>query len=287
MQMNEMSPPAPWRNTRGKVQAARLRAGGGRAGQPAKRHTAGWQRRQSSPPTVPPAPQGLFITRGGSPEQVTAGPRPVVPTAPAQRRLARHAAAAQAEAATATPPATPPACASSSAALEAWGELASDGGTSCQNRCSALDQSARMALPLAEPANRGRRGGGGGAAQRPRREEASPNAACCWCQSHAASTPCSTATARCLHPRSRLQGRLCAHMRLDQAIPGHQPNKPSHPCSCQAQTARTGALHVRLNQAAQVGLARRRLHALDGHNLAIDQGGEVAWGWEGGGGSGG
>ena len=38
---------------------------------------------------------------------------------------------------------------------------------------------------------------------------------------------------------------------------------------------------MRLDQAAQVRLARRRLHALDGHNLRVDQGGEVAW-WEGG-----
>lgn len=61
-------------------------------------------------------------------------------------------------AATATPPTTP-LPAASSAALLAWGVLDSEGGTSCQNFCSELDQSPRMALPLAEP-GRGRAGGG-------------------------------------------------------------------------------------------------------------------------------
>lgn len=116
------------RNTRGRVQAARLRAD--------KLGSHGGTTQGAAPrrPTVPPG----------------ANPQP-----PHQQPVRRGA---HADAATATPPATPPACAASSAALEAWGELASEGGTSCQNFCSALDQSARMALPLAEPAGRGRQG---------------------------------------------------------------------------------------------------------------------------------
>lgn len=52
--------------------------------------------------------------------------------------------------------------------------------------------------------------------------------------------------------------------------------------------ARTGALHVRLNQAAQLRLARARLQPLNGHDLGVDAVREVAWraGGEGGGGGG-
>ncbi len=100
-------------------------------------------------PQAMPLPPGLFIHLGSS------HPKRVTQDWPRHRQTAFAAQAAQADAATATPPATLPACAASSAALEAWGELASEGGTSCQNFCSELDQSARMALPLAEPAGGG------------------------------------------------------------------------------------------------------------------------------------
>lgn len=73
---------------------------------------------------------------------------------------------------------------------------------------------------------------------------------------------------------------LCQAGRLKVYEHRFQTRKP-------AVAARTGALHVRLDQAAQVRLACRRLHALDGHNLRVDEGGEVAWQGEEGQGCGG
>jgi hypothetical protein len=62
---------------------------------------------------------------------------------------------------------------------------------------------------------------------------------------------------------------------------GLQPGLPLIPTSSSKAAVHchpTCALDVRLNQAAQLRLARPRLHALHSHDLRVHQAGEVAWG---------
>jgi hypothetical protein len=151
-------------------------------------------------------------------------------------------------AATATPPTAPPSNAAS-AALLASGELASLGGTSCQNCCRELAQSARMALPLGEPAGRQHTTKrGGGQDRKPVGRSCKTRPAQSVAASHSASSQLSP---------DRSQETVQGQPRTDTGV--------SHTC----------ALHMGLNQASQVGLSRLCAHSLDGHNLSVHQGREV------------